>query len=69
MVQWLRTLTALPGDLGSTLNIHMVAHNCLKCQVPGDPMPSPHLHRHKVYKWCMDIHAGKNAHRHKIKDV
>lgn len=29
MAQWLRALVDLPEDLGSILNTHVVAHNCV----------------------------------------
>ena len=54
MAQWLRALTALPEDLGSTPSIHMAAHNCLQLELLSSTI-------------FTQIHMKANTNVHKIK--
>ena len=50
MVQWLRTLAALPEDPGSILSTHIVAHNCLWLSSRDSDTFTPNAHIIKLNK-------------------
>lgn len=56
IVQWLRTLADLPGDLGWIPSTQSCS---LQSLVSGDPAPSSGLHRHHAHMWYTDTHTEK----------
>ena len=73
MAQWLRTLAALPEDLGSIPRTHMTAHHPLELQSQGflHPLPASSVTRsthgtqtqagkpHHIVKWGECQHGAQ----------
>jgi hypothetical protein len=57
MIQYLRTLGALPEDLCLDPRLYM-AQTTMGVQAHGNLIPSSGLCGHQEHTWCIDIHVG-----------